>query len=236
MHLIWYGSIILQIALTALLFTKRQFRTYPAFTCFITFCCLENVTLFLLRYNREAYFYGYWSAEAMCVVLKLWLLIELFHSACQTETMERVAVRRFYLIQGFLLAVSVALALAFPHHHPSLLMTVIRTAETGASLMLVLGMAALLLIVYLEGMYSLRRTRGIAMGLLFYLPIKLLIVALKGSHGPDLIARIRWFEVGAYLGALLLWGMTFCRPEAVRVAVSVEALERKASEIEGFLP
>lgn len=234
MTVLWFFSVAVHISLVVLLFAKRQFQRYPAFVSFIAISCSENVTCALLRHNPEAYFYAYWVGELLCACAKIWLLVELFQSACQTEIMEKVAIRRFYVVQAFLIGGSAALAVLFPSRYPVAMMAIIRTADTGASLALCLMLFAVLVTSHIEGTFWLRRTFGIGFGLLLYLPIKVAVVMLKGAHGPALISSIRWIEVGSFLGALILWTISFLRPEAGRTIASVEALERRASELEGL--
>jgi hypothetical protein len=228
---LWFVLFLTESLLCFLLWVLRQHRSYPAFTYFITFQVIEAFALMTLYgHDDRLYFYAYWISAAVDVVLKLGLVVELFHAIHRSH--RRDAVARFYLLIAALGLFSFALSFRFPSSYPVRLMAVIRTADTGASLMLCLVFIALLLGAWWEGVKWLRRPAGIGYGLLLYLPARLLIKALTQSAGRNTVAVFNWLEMFLFLGALLVWLRTFVVPEVRLIRFSAETLRQRVREFE----
>lgn len=229
----WIFLVLLEVTLATLLWLLRQDRRYPAFTYYVSFQLVEALALIACYFLRldAAYFYTYWITFAVDVLLKLAVLIELFHRGFQTELMERYVVRRFYVVVGIVVLLSFFLSLRFPSLYPNRLMAMTRTADTWASLGLCAVFAAIVLGAMWEGVWWLNRPRGIALGLMLYLPLRL--IARLAAHSADqrTVYWLNWVEVVAYLGAMLVWIRTFVVPEISRIKVSAEALRQYVRDL-----
>jgi hypothetical protein len=72
------GSIILQVLLAVVVFTRRTWRSYPAFSAYVFFSVFETVVTGVLRYRGIRYFYPFWICEAISIVLGLAVVREIF--------------------------------------------------------------------------------------------------------------------------------------------------------------
>lgn len=228
---LWIITVFVEAALCGLLWGKQQQRVYPFFVWFISFQIAECAVLLMLRHDAFWYFYAYWIAAAVDVVLKLLVLIELFHNVYQTELLERVVIWRFYVLLGGLAALSFVLARTFPSRYPVRIMAVIHTADAGACLMLCLTFVAILIGARAEGVYWLNRSLGIGYGLLLYLPLRALIDVIEMPARRELITKLNYAELAAFLGALLIWLRFFIRPEVQLVKVSTAEIAAYANTL-----
>jgi heme exporter protein D len=229
--ILWFAIVLIEASLCGLLWMLRQQRVYPAFTYFISFQVAESFGLFALQGHDETYFYAYWISAAVDVVLKLALVIEIFHSVYQKQLIEREVIRRFYYLLTVIGLLSFALSFRFPSQYPVRLLAVIRTADTGASLALCVSFLAVVAGAWWDGLYWLRHACGIGYGLLLYLPLRLVIKVISLSADKRTIAVLNWVEMLAFLGTLLIWTRTFIMPEVVRATVSAEVLRQRVREL-----
>lgn len=231
---VWFFLLLLESILTLLLWMTRADRSYPAFTCYVTFQVGEAFALQACYYLHlgAAGFYVYWISFAVDVVLKLAVLIELFHRGLQTELIERQVVRRFYWTVGVVALVSLLLSRHFPSAYPNRAMAVARTADTWASLGLCLVFVAIVMGAFWQGVWWLNRPRGIALGLMLYLPFRLIARLAVHSAGRRTVYWLNWIELVSYLGTLLIWIRAFVVPEVHLIEVSAEELPKRVRELQ----
>lgn len=217
---LWSAVLLLESLLCCLLWMMRVDRHYPAFTYFITFQLVESFALLFMRDYPAVYFYTFWMMAAADSVFKLWIVMELFRSVFQRDLIELTEVIRFYMLIAIIGFLSFALAFRFPSQYPVRLMAVIRTAEVGANLTVCVAFVTLLVAAWWEGLYWLNHARGIAYGLMLYLPLRVIIAAISESAWRRTVAVLNWIDLFAFLGALLTWVTFFVKPEVIRAEVS----------------
>jgi hypothetical protein len=77
-HDLWIGGIALQVLLAAILLAKRAWQKYPLFTAYVFFNLFETAATLSVYRNRAVYFYTFWACEAICIVLGLAVVREIF--------------------------------------------------------------------------------------------------------------------------------------------------------------
>jgi hypothetical protein len=77
-HDLWIGGIALQVLLAATLLAKRAWQKYPFFTAYVFFDLFETAATLSVYRIRGVYFYAFWVCEAICIVLGLAVVREIF--------------------------------------------------------------------------------------------------------------------------------------------------------------
>ncbi len=204
LNLTWLVSTLL-LAVTAMLVARRGLhREYPWFFRYVLVVCGRAPILYLLRGDRENYFYAYWSAEAVTVGLSFFVIFEIYRHVAGSSSLGVSRSTFFSLSVGFLaIAAIIAMLMDTPPGQP--LITLILVLTHAVRTMQV-GLLALLLVASLFfNFYWQSMPFGFALGYGVYAMAELLGTAFRTSFGPSGDSVFRLTKVLGYQLAVVLW-------------------------------
>jgi len=209
-----------EIAVIALLFYRRAWRTLPWFCAYSTLMPLGgSVNYLVLHYARSAYFNTYFVSTIIDSTLQFCVLVELAWSVFRPFRASLPKHTIWYL--GSFLALGGAAIWPFANnpaysHFPAQWQLLGRFVQTDSILRVLLflilaGCSQLLSIGWRD------REMQIATGLGFYSVVALAISALHSHMGPTQHYRdLDKLLIGSYLGSLVYWIYSFAHKEAER--------------------
>jgi hypothetical protein len=213
-NILSWSVLILQAWLVVLLVRRGSHRAFRFFFGYTVFAVAAEIAKFASDGKPFAYFYVYWTTEAFYALLGFAALYEVFDHLFQ----------HFYYLRGFKLlfpgAALVSLALStlwiFLHGQPVPdlpLLTMIFALELAVR-WLQIGLLVLIffLAVYYE-QYSQHRAFGIAAGFGISALGILATVMVRSEFGTKYPNLLLFLPPVAYLVAILIWLVSFIRPE-----------------------
>ena len=220
-HDLWIGGIALQVLLTAILLAKRAWQKYPFFTAYIFFNLFETAAT-LSVYRMRVYFYAFWICEAICIVLGLAVVREIF-----TNIFAPHAALRKLATLIFRLAVVALILLACGAIYEqsanarglgngvSLASEATRIIEMGLIMFLFLSSSAF-------GLHWRQSEFGIALGLGTCAAVELVNVTLMPHLSHEVGQIFSLVRSLSYNGSLLIWlGYLLAPPERPANTVDV---------------
>lgn len=207
LNVIWPVSIALLACTIVLVYRRGLHREYPWFFRYLLVVCGRAPILFLLREDRENYFYAYWSAETVTVVLSFFVIFEIYRHVAGSSSLGVSRSTFFSLSVGFLaVAAVVALFMDTPSGSPLIKLILVLTHAVRT---MQVGLLALLLVASLFfNFYWQSLPFGFALGYGVYAMAELLGTAFRTSLGPAGDSVFRVTKVLGYQLAVVLW-LTF---------------------------
>jgi hypothetical protein len=213
-QLLWVAAMIGQAALVVVLLVKSVWKSFPVFTWYSGVSFSSAVFVYLVRNNRNLYFYSYWVLEAIGIVLGFAVVYEIFRHLFLMHDGLRKLANMFF--GGALLLLLAVAAIALAKQSPAgfsnigsavlMLAMVTRFVEVGLLISLFLLSSAF-------GLHWRQQVFGIALGLGLFTAIELTSVAVRaqiGSLAQDLFAVVR---ISAFNISLLIWMGYLIAPE-----------------------
>ena len=77
-YLLWIAAPFLQLSVAVVLRRRKLDKEFPFFFKYLIFQTATNLLLFTLSSHYRAYFYGYWSFQAVTAVLEFAIIYEIF--------------------------------------------------------------------------------------------------------------------------------------------------------------
>ncbi|MGB8130800.1 MAG: hypothetical protein WCG81_13485 [Candidatus Angelobacter sp.] len=213
-HDLWIASIALQVLLAATLLAKRAWHKHPMFTAYVFFNLLETTIMLSGHWIDTAFFYTFWTCEAISIVLGLAVVREIFtniftpHAALRrlATLIFRVAVVALIVLacgaiyEQSLSAKSVARVLVVATDGT-------RIVELGLIMFLFLSSSAF-------GLHWRQNEFGIALGLGTCAVVELVNVTLMTHHSPAAEQTFSLIRSLSFNGSLLIWlGYLLAPPE-----------------------
>jgi hypothetical protein len=223
-HDLWIGGIALQVLLAAILLAKEAWQKYPFFTAYIFFNLFETAATLSVYRVRGVYFYFYvfWICEAICIILGLAVVREIF-----TNIFAPHAALRKLATLIFRLAVVALIVLAFGAIYEQsgnarsitngvlLASEATRIVELGLIMFLFLSSSAF-------GLHWRQNEFGIALGLGTCAAVELVNVTLMPHLSPATAQVFSLVRSLAYNCSLLIWlGYLLAPPERATAALNV---------------
>jgi hypothetical protein len=210
---LWALVTVVKAVVILLMLRRGLHREYRVFFFYMIYEVLLTLSLFMLRGSYAAYFYTYWTGEAVETVLAFAVIYEVFGLLLRPYP----AVRRIaavLLVWAAVLLVGIAIVLAMmpraeQHQLMSLLFAGQRTVailQSGLLIFLFLFAASL-------GITWRHHLFGIAMGFGLLGVTALAASGIRAQVGPDANALFYWIKMGSYLSALFLWAGYFLTTE-----------------------
>jgi hypothetical protein len=203
---LWISGIILQLLATAGMILRGSYLMYRAFFAYISFQAAKSLCLVFLRGNAWAYFWTYWIAEIVSLILALAVLQEIFEALVTHERrMQRFGRRIFWTVSAFALVI-VATTIEFvPGTRESSLMTGVLTAEQSIRIVQCAVLVCIFGFAWISHVPWRPEARALALGMGIFIAAELLIVTMRQIYGPSF--RIGFFLLKplAYDIALIIW-------------------------------
>jgi hypothetical protein len=221
-HDLWIGGIALQILLAGILLAKRAWQKYPFFTAYIFFNLFETAATFSVYQIRGAYFYAFWICEAICIVLGLAVVREIFTNIFSPHAaLRRLATLIFRVAVVVLILLACGAIYEQSGNARSIANGVLlaseatRIVELGLIMFLFLSSSAF-------GLHWRQNEFGIALGLGTCAAVELVNVTLMPHLSPATAQVFSLVRSLAYSCSLLIWlGYLLAPPERPANTVDV---------------
>lgn len=212
---VWYGGLLLQVAVTVVILYRRAYRQFPIFFAYTIFLAPKTAILLLLRRTGvDAYFYGYWIGEVLSWALCLAAIQEVMQRLfAPYQAVRRLATVLFRWGAGLLVAVAVLVALASPGNDTDRVYAGILVLERSVRVVQV-GLLSLLFV--LAGFLRLRwpqRAFGIALGFALFTSVELAGIAVRAHVGSVWHQFFMVFKPISFLVAQAVWMVYLALPE-----------------------
>ena len=221
-HDLWIASIALQCLLAVILLAKRSWRKHPMFAAYVFFNLLQTTIMLSGHWVPTAFFYTFWTCEAISIVLGLAVVREIFTNIFAPHA----ALRKLATII-FRVAVVALIVLAFGAIYEQSLSakTIARVVvvATDGTRIVELG---LIMFLFLSssafGLHWRQNEFGIALGLGTCAAVELINVTLMTHMSPgggEVLSLVRSLS---FNGSLLIWlGYLLAPPERPTTPVDV---------------
>src|SRR5579859_1778393 len=228
-HDLWIGSIVLQVALALALLAKRTWRNFPAFAVYIFFCLFEAGVTYALFGNKVAYFWAFWSCEAVAIVLGLAVVREIFTNVFSPHPALRKLATMIFRAAVIALVVLACVVIYVQSGNVSgsmvnallLAAEAARLVEVGVIMFLFLSSTAF-------GLHWRQNVFGIALGLGTFAAVDLITVTLIGHVSPATEVVFKLARGISFSSSLLIWLGYLLVPE--RATSSAEIPKRDQLE------
>jgi hypothetical protein len=207
------AATLLQCAVAFLVVRSRALRQFPFFFSCIILSVAITLAAFLLRDNYRLYFYFYWVAESVNVVLTLSALHEVFFAVFRSFYRMGWFRLLFPAVSIFLLSISALRTALHPAADVFPLFGVILSLEISVRFLQV-GLFGLF--VVLASFFHLRwqqRAFGIAFGFGLSAAGSLVVFLLRSEFGTKMNYLVRIAPPLSYTLAVVVWLITFLAPQ-----------------------
>lgn len=227
----WIVGPVLQTAICIILWRKDLRQRYPLFFAYNAVHVLTSMVLFgvLQSGSGEAYFYAYWSINAVRVGLGFGVIYELFRNALKPYHALRDLGTMIFLWAGaimLLVASMMAMSSSAPNEASRVVAGVlslersVRLVQCGLLLFMLLFGTKL-------GLTFRHRTFGIAMGIGIYAASDLLLTNLRTHYGEEWGTSYSLLRSAVWLTACCgTWLFYVVRPEPAPVMLPSMAQAR----------
>lgn len=224
-HLIWLIGGVGNLIALGLIVRRGLLREFPVFSSYLIFHTADTLSAFLIyQYLGRAslpYFYEYWTAQAIGLVLRFAVIYEIFsHVLRPYEGLRRGSTVMFRWVGVFLILAGIAVALAGPSNEP--VWAVRGALVTQRSIDVV--QCGLLVLLFLFASYFALTWRnyvfGIALGFGLMATLELLASAIAAQSSP-LVSGVVLNSVPrvAYGIGTMIWVAYLALPEPSRLEI-----------------
>jgi len=206
---------------------RRLHRELPWFLAYTIFQILRTAISWSLRHAVPHYFYFYWIAELVSIILGLAVIYEVFRIIVkQHEAVHRTGFLLYRWIAVALLLVGTVSAATAPGMDSSRIIEGILTLERGVRIV----QAGLLFFLFVFASYLGLSWRsnvfGIALGFGIFATIDLVLVGIRAQIGPAVDELYVWSKPVAYNCTALIWVIYLLQRQAApKVVTSVPKSE-----------
>jgi len=229
-------SVVLEILLVGLLLRRRAHRLFPIFFTFTALEALALTARLLVITRYHAYFYIYWSTEAVLLPLSLAALHEVFH--WMFEGFYRLWWFRlfYYGTIAAVLAVGIRNAFVSPPFQAHPLITLILDVTIAVNFVR-MGLVSLFIVLHRLLMMDFRRyAYGIVVGFGISSAGPLLVYLAFSVFGTKLETLTRIVPAVAYILGVAIWVASFIRPEPEEKEWKPPmSPDQMAQEVQGYL-
>jgi len=232
----WLFGIVAQILVAVAMIVRKSYGEHRAFFAYISFQAIKSLCLLPLRQTSPwGYFWTYWIAELMSLILALAVLQDIFESLVAHERRMKRIGKYVFWTTAIAVLVTVALTIQLsPGRRESGLMMGVLSAEQALRIV----QSGLLLCIFgfswLSKVPWLPAHRAIALGMGIFIAAELLIVTARQHFGPAFRTGFFILKPLAYTIALAIWShaLVFARqlPTQPQPA-SLTMLNHELSEI-----
>jgi hypothetical protein len=219
-------SSALQCLIVMVIFRRKLYKSFPAFTGYTIFQLLKTVFLHIeltLPVSFLTYSYSAWSAELCDVGLELWVVYEVFKTVLEPYEAMKRSWRFMFLISGAALVLANLLWIAY---EPAIrvfldLVRSVRLIQVG-----------LLLVIFalsrLMGLSWKSYCFGVALGFGTYAASEMVAMEMRRHYGWAVWNLLNTIRSLAYANAILIWAWYFFQP--VRVAQPIRVVPQNNIE------
>jgi hypothetical protein len=220
-YLLWAVCSLLLVMVCGALLKRRLTREFPVFFAYVAYHVLRAVlfAVYLLHWQRRMshadYFYAYWIAEMVSIVLGFAVIREIYGKVFENyEALRRFGGIVFAGAAVVLLLVAVVAAASAPGaDSPGIVRAVLLLQRSVRVLQC--GMLALVFLLLLYfGLPWRNPVFGIALGFGLFASIELVAVAVRSQVGAGAATLYSQVRSGAYACGVMIWLSYLLAPRA----------------------
>lgn len=206
---VWLGGIVLQMALAAVVVRREVWLEFPFFAIYFlsnfAIGCLLYLEMALFHAPRELYFYSFWSAQCLMMILGLGVVFEIFNRLFQPYPALKKETSITFRCAALLLVMTGAIVVfAQPYGETGLSPFLLATEE--AVRLLEAGLVALLFLsAALFGLPWRPSEFGIALGMGAYAVTALVTTSLRVYFGASGDFALNLSIMLGFDYSLLIW-------------------------------
>jgi hypothetical protein len=212
---LWTAGIGLQGLLGVVLLAQKAWKRYPLFTIYSLFGLFVSATFYFLQGYSKIFFYGYWSAEAIAIVLGFGVVYEVFQHLFSNHKSILKQARLIFRWTAVALSCAALYVVLVQAPAASVLCNGVLVLEEAIRVV-ELGLLMFLFAASLALGFDWRHADfGIALGLGLFVAVELVVVTLRSQIGSRTsqwevlnVVRILAFDT-----SLLVWLAYLLAPE-----------------------
>ncbi len=219
---LWIGSLVLQALLAGVLLARKTWTSFPVFSSYCGFNFLATGVLLAVHQNKVVYFWAYWLAEGIALILGFGVVYEVFG----TLFLSHPALKRLAgIVFRWALVALVILSCIVMYTHPPaqqhgwtrgvpVLEEATRIVEVGLLMFLFLFSSAF-------GLHWRQHLFGISLGLGIFVAVELLAVTMRVQFGVGTTPTFNLLRMVSFNASLLIWLGYIALPERLTKSADV---------------
>jgi hypothetical protein len=208
------AGLIFQGLLAIAVLVKRTWRRFPFFAGYVWLSFATGIAEYLLLAKPVAYFYAYWTGEALGISLGLCVVYEVFqHLFTVHRALRNLATLTFRIAAGILLSAGMIVFFMQSSSNTSNIGRAITSVEQSTRIIEVGLLMFLFICSTAFGLHWKQTEFGVALGLGFFASIELMAVTLRPEVGPHGWALLNVMRIVAFDSSLLIWLGYLLAPE-----------------------
>lgn len=212
-YALWVTPIISQFAIAVFMLIRRLYRVLPCFFAYTVFEVVRDLALLPLHSFHYQYFYVYWVTEAICILLGIAVIAELFDKLFESyDGLKSLGTVLFRWATMVMVLVAFASAITLhpdAHSIPAAALVMERTLRV-----LQVGLLAFLfLFTSYFGVVLADVLFGVAMGFGLFGALSIVLVAMRLYFGPPVIGFYTFATSASYNVAVFIWAAYLLRRE-----------------------
>lgn len=212
-YALWVTPIILQFVIAVFMLIRRLHRALPCFFAYTAFEAVRDLALMSLYSSRYWFFYGYWVTEAICILLGIAVIAELFDKLFESyDGLKSLGTLLFRWATMVLVLVAFASAATLSPHGSSIPIAALVMERTLRVLQVGL-LAFLFLFTSYFGVVLADVLFGVAMGFGLFGALSIVLVAIRLYFGPPVVGFYTLATSASYNVAVFIWAAFLLRRE-----------------------
>ena len=223
---LWVTPLIAQFVIAVFMLIRKLYRVLPCFFAYTAFEVVRELALLPLYSSRYRYFYGYWVTEAICILLGIAVIAELFDKLFESyDGLKSLGTVLFRWAALVMMLVAFASAATLPpqaNSIPAAALVMERTLRV-----LQVGLLAFLFLFssYFRVMLA-DILFGVAAGFGLFGALSIALAAARMYFGPPVVSFYTLANSVSYNVAVFIWAAYVLRREAApRAARPLPATE-----------
>lgn len=228
----WFGSVLAEIALLAILLKRRFVLRFPFFFASIAYDVARQAVFFItLAEFKQAYYAAYWLSIPVEYTLAFAVIYEAFRYAFKADIRFSPGTLRVFVAATVLLVLVAATCVLRPGVQIKNLEILILVLDRSSQL-LRCGLLVFLWVYSSRlGISWRHHVWGIVFGLAMYSGVGLVVATVNTALGQMCGPRLATIQQFAYLAATIIWPIYFLRNEPERGPLTLEDLHSFADLI-----
>lgn len=204
---------VLQAWLVVILLRRGLHREFFFFFTYALFDCVASVVRFVALSGDVAYFYAYWTTEALYSILGLLAILQVFPHVLKSFSQATIFRIAMWTVVLLMIAVSAGHAVLHPPSQAAGLVGVIYSLELGVEYV---QAGIFVLFIVAVGLYRVAWRKypfGIVFGFGLSASSDLAALLLRSEFGMRYKFLFTWAPGMVYILAVLVWLFAFLKPE-----------------------
>jgi len=213
---LWILSLLLNGGLLAALLGKGSLRRFPFFAAYAGYTLFASGLLYVVKEkcSEFAYFYTYWSTEAIGLILGFAVVYEVFGKLLTPyPALRRLALLIFQWSILVLALMACVVLVAQSHRDPSRIAVAVMVFEEAIRVIEVGLLMFLFLFSTAFGLHWRQCVFGMALGLGIFATAELVGITMRNFWGPTFHSHFAVVRVIAFNVSLLVWAGYLLVPE-----------------------